>query len=317
MKELKFIEINSELGAGTRGASLGVGALKAAAFNKGYAYFKNTSLEIIPCLNEVLWQETNTPYAKHIGSIVEIYKRTCKTVEASIGNHEFPLVLSGDHSTAGGTISGIKAAYPDKRIGVVWIDAHADLHTPYTTPSGNVHGMPLATALQIDNKRFQRNTPSSHSTSYWEQLKDCGANGGRKLLPEDLVFIAVRDTEEEEDALLNELNITNHTVEAVRESGVAQIVEDTLQQLAECDVIYISFDVDSMDCNLVSHGTGTPVENGLTPDEARGIMIGLLKSEKVVCLEIVEINPCLDEKTNAMAETAADILNELVKELKG
>lgn len=316
MKELKFIEINSELGAGTRGASLGVGALKTAASNKGYTYFRNTVLEEVPCLNDVLWQDTNTPYAKHIGSIVEIYNRTCNAVDSSLKNNEFPLVLSGDHSTAGGTISGIKAAYPDKRIGVVWIDAHADLHTPYTTPSGNVHGMPLATALQIDNKRFQRNTPSSHSTAYWEQLKDCGAKGDRKVLPEDLVFIAVRDTEEEEDGLLNELNITNHTVESVREYGVDQIVEATLQQLSECDVIYISFDVDSMDCNLVSHGTGTPVENGLTPNEARDIMLGLLKSDKVICLEIVEINPCLDEKTNTMAETAADILNDLVKEIK-
>ena len=204
-------------------------------------------------------------------------------------------------------------AFPDKRLGVVWIDAHADLHTPFTTPSGNVHGMPLATALAEDNLACQRNTPNAEALEAWEKLKSMG---GAKLSVEDLVFVAVRDTEEQEDALMARQNMTNHTVEAVRNTGADAIVVKILDQLSDCDMIYVSFDVDSMDCDLVSHGTGTPVKNGLTPEEASLLMIGLLRDPRVCCAEIVEINPCLDEKTNTMAETAFEIFEQSLEALK-
>ncbi len=303
----RLIEIDSELGAGTRGASLGIGALKVAAANKGIKVFsENPSMQVETC-NDLIWEEVDTPFAKRIEGINRIFNRTCDAITQVIDEGQFPLVISGDHSTAGGTISGIRKAFPEKTLGVVWIDAHADLHTPYTTPSGNVHGMPLATALQLDNKSCQRNEPSPETVELWNQLKTCGIHAN-KLSPDNLVFVAVRDTEPEENSLMSELNITNHPVERVRTEGAEAIVENILDQLAHCDHIYVSFDVDSMDCDLVSYGTGTPVKNGLTPQEAQDIISGLIASKKLVCFEMVEINPCLDEKINTMAETAVDIL---------
>src|SRR5690606_21572090 len=141
----------------------------------------------------------------------------------------------------------------------------------------------------------------------WEQLKNT-AIPGAKIQPQDLVFIGVRDTESQEDALMERLNITNHKVEEVRRKGTAQIIEETLEQLKDCDLIYVSFDVDSMDPEMTSHGTGTPVKNGITPDEAEAFLTGFAKEEKTVCIEFVEVNPCLDEKINKMAEVTFDLL---------
>ena len=234
---------------------------------------------------------------------------------ANIDLGEFPLLLAADHGSAGGTIAGIKAAYPSKRLGVIWIDAHADLHTPYTTPSGNMHGMPLATALGIDNEEEQVNELSPEVIAMWNELKNTGI-AGAKVLPGDIVFIAVRDTEEQEDALMEQLNLKNHTVEKLRDHGVEAIVRETMEQLSDCDIIYVSFDVDSMDPGLTSHGTGTPVEDGITPAEAEMFLKAFAKEEKTICIEFVEVNPCLDEKKNRMAEITFNLLEEMVEVLE-
>jgi len=255
-------------------------------------------------------------YSKRIEGLVEVFKSVGEQVNYLLRNQRFPLIIAADHASAGGTIAGIKAANPEKRIGVIWIDAHGDLHTPYTTPSGNMHGMPLATALNIDNLECQINTISTEEIDYWNKLKSIGVRGA-KVSPEDLVFIAVRDTESPEDQLINRLNITNHTVDAIREKGRECIFEETVDQLKDCDLIYVSFDVDSMDPELTSHGTGTPVPNGLMPEEAKYFLTEFAKLDKVICMEFVEVNPCLDEKSNRMAEVTFDLLEATTAELKG
>lgn len=309
MAKLELIENASELGAGTRGASLGIEALKVAALNSKNDYFKKYKSFVINHDNKDLLKDISTPFAKRISDIEKVYNAISLKVSESLKTNKFPLVLAGDHSSAGGTIAGIKMANPDARLGVVWIDAHGDLHTPYTTPSGNVHGMPLATALAEDNLGHKINEPSKESTSHWENLKNMGGISP-KILPEDLIFVAVRDTEVPEDRLIEEKEIKNFTVRDVREKGVEEIVNEILKQLSNCDLIYVSFDVDSMDCDLVSYGTGTPVEDGLTEQEAGQIINYLLLDKKVCCLEVVEINPCLDNKQNRMAETAFRILEK-------
>jgi len=152
MRKAKLLLIRSELGAGTRGASMGIDALKIAAIDLGSDYFRrHDDVEIVD-ENWLLLEKVKFKYAKRIRGIIKIYERISKNVARVLKKPgTFPIVLSGDHSSAGGTIAGIKAAYPDQSIGVVWIDAHADLHSPYTTPSGNMHGMPLAAALGEDN----------------------------------------------------------------------------------------------------------------------------------------------------------------------
>jgi arginase len=306
MKKTKLILLRSELGAGTRGASMGVDALKIAAIDLKSNYFREHDEIEISDENWLLLESVKFKYAKRIRGITKIYERLSKAVQkVLLKNNAFPIVLAGDHSTAGGTIAGIKTSYPDDRIGVIWIDAHADLHSPYTTPSGNVHGMPLATALGEDNPDKKTNDIDKDTLNQWEKLKNSGGICP-KIEYRDLVYIGVRDTEEEEDYLIEKNSIKNITTKQLRTKGVPAVIDEVFEYLKHCDKIYISFDVDSLDPKI-STGTGTPVPNGLRIKEAKDLMTGLVANEKVCCFEIVEINPTLDTE-NSMAETAFKIL---------
>ncbi|MCT4581092.1 MAG: arginase [Flavobacteriales bacterium] len=307
MKRIVLVENKSEIGAGTRGASLGIDAVKIAALNSKSDYFKKAKIVKIENENDRLWEDVTFESAKRIKGVVEVYKRVSSSVSEVLGKNKFPVILSGDHSNAGGTIAGIKMAYPDKRLGVIWIDAHADLHSPYTSPSGNIHGMPLATALGEDNQGYAVKEISDEVKKQWERLKGIG-NINPKIQPEDLVFIGVRDTEDPEDYYIANNKVKTISVEHVRRTGAQEVSEQVLEYLSACDIIYVSFDVDSMDCDLISYGTGTPVQNGLTDQEASGLINHFLIDKRVKCFEVVEINPCLDNKQNKMAETAFRII---------
>ncbi|MGX7668066.1 arginase [Flavobacterium pedocola] len=314
-REITFLINKSEITAGTRGSSLGPDSIMTAARKKGSYIFGENKVEKLKNKNELLDHPTRYQFAKRIDGLAEVYAVLNDTVSNIIKGDSFPIVLAADHGSAGGTIAGIKSAYPDKRLGVVWIDAHADIHTPFTTPSGNMHGMPLATALNIDNLECKINDVDSETVAFWNQLKGMGGITP-KVAPEDLVFIAVRDTEEQEDAVLNRLSIKNYEVAEVRSKGVAAMMAEIEQQLSHCDIIYVSFDVDSMDPEMTSHGTGTPVENGLSPEEAKEILLHMAKNDKTVCIEVVEVNPCLDEKINVMAEVTLGIIESITEALK-
>lgn len=314
--KIHIIEVPSELGAGTRGASLGIGAIKVAALNAKNSYFSKYQSTIVPNENELLFEDSPTQYANYIDGIVKVYNYVSHYVSEEVThNNRFPIVLAGDHSTAGATITGIKKSNPTKRLGVIWIDAHADLHTPYTTPSGNMHGMPLAVCLGIDNIENQRNDIPEEIAEHWHKLKHMG-EVYPKIETNDLVFIALRDTEEEEDFLTDRHGIRNFAVKEVREKGTSQTVKEVLQYLTGCDMIYVSFDVDSMDCDLISRGTGTPVPNGLSEEEATDLVCGLIADPKVCCLEVTEVNPTLDDKKNTMAETAFRVLDRATNIVK-
>lgn len=296
----------SEIGAGTRGASLGPQAIITAARKKESDFFEKYRPYILPNFNEILNKPTPYKNAKRINGMISVYENIKSEIESILKNNKFPFIIAGDHCSAGASIAGIKNSNPSKRIGVIWVDAHADLHTPYTTPSGNLHGMPLATAIGTDNLDCKKNNVDAETAQLWNQLKSSS------ILPEDLVFIAVRDTEDEEDYLINENKIKNYSVEEVRSLGINETLSQIETKLQNCDLIYISFDVDSMDPILTSHGTGTPVPNGLSPAEAKELLEGCLKFPKTVAFELVEVNPCLDEKQNLMAEIAFDIIEDLM-----
>lgn len=307
-----FIRMKSEIAAGTRGASFGPLAMEWAAIKDGSKIFEENRIIDLKDQNHYLYSKISTPNAIHIEGLVEVYKELSNSVkEELIKDENFPIVISGDHANAGGTIAGIKKAFPNKRLGVVWVDAHGDLHTPYTTPSGNVHGMPVAISLGIDNLENQINTLSEKELRHWEELKNIG-DIQPKVLPEDLVFFSVRSTEEPEDNLALKHGIKNYSVSELRYRGMEKCLQEAEESLSNCDLIYISFDVDSMDCDLISYGTGTPVQKGLDQKEATAIIDHFMKLEKTVCLEFVEINPLLDEKGNRMAETAYEVLKDLL-----
>ena len=314
-KEITFIVNRSEITAGTRGASLGPDAVITAARVKNNSLFADHPLIELPNYNDLLNRPINTAFAKQIDGLIKVYTTVSESVSSELIKGNFPILLAGDHGSAGGTIAGIKKAFPTKRLGVIWIDAHGDLHTPFTTPSGNMHGMPLSTALNDDNLECKINDVPSDTLAKWETLKNIGFSGA-KIKPEDLVFIAVRDTEPEENAIIKRLGIKNYTVEEVIEKGTNSIVSLVLERLKECEILYISFDVDSMDPKATSYGTGTPVMNGLMPKQARELLNGLGHSPKMICIEFVEVNPVLDEKMNRMAEVTFELIDSLVNTLK-
>jgi arginase len=311
---IKLLKNRSDIGAGTRGSDLGIDALEIAAINQDNDFFHRHLFQDIVTHNETIYQKNTNSFAKRIEHVAEQCNRVCDAVSTAILQNYFPVVLSGDHSSALGTISGIKKAHPNKKLGVVWIDAHADIHSPYTSPSGNIHGMPLAAALSFDHKHLQVNEISVDTIHYWNVLKNIGTTDP-KLKPENLVYFGLRDFEPAEKQVIEEESISNYTVEQLRENGLQNILAAIIKKFEDVDEIYISFDVDSMDCDQISYGTGTPVKSGFLPDEINQILEQLFFTKKVVCLEIAEINPLLDNKGNKMAETAFQILSNFEQQL--
>ncbi len=312
MKNIKLIEVPSEIGAGTRGASLGIDAIKIAALDFMSNFFVHFPSEKILVENNLLFEPIQSPYAKRIHGVLTMYERISKAVCDSMKNNFFPVILSGDHSNAGGTIAGIKMAKPKSKLGVIWIDAHADLHTPYTTPSGNMHGMPLAVSIGEDNKESGVHELDDKTAKLWNDLK-CIGKINQKVLPEDVVFISLRDFEKEEKHIIEKHGIKVITTAEVRRNGAENVSRKVLRYLSDCTDIYVSFDVDSLD-SAISKGTGTPVSNGLKEREAEDLISKFMQNRKVCCFEITEVNPTLD-KENLMAEIAFNILQRSVNVL--
>lgn len=312
MKNIKLIEVPSEIGAGTRGASLGIEAIKIAALDFMSNFFIHFPSDRIPVENKLLYEPIESPYAKRIKGIASMYDKVSKSVCETLKSNFFPVVLSGDHSIAGATIAGIKMAKPKSKLGVIWIDAHADLHTPYTTPSGNMHGMPLALSINEDNTDSSVHELDAETAKMWNGLKNLGKIAP-KVLPEDIVFIALRDFEKEEKALIEKYGMKVITTNEVRRKGPENIVRAVTRYLSDCTDIYVSFDVDSLDSSI-SKGTGTPVNNGLREREAEDLVSKFMQNRKVCCFELTEVNPTLD-KENLMAEIAFNILQRSVNVL--
>ncbi len=307
-KDLAVITIESDFGAGKKGAKFGPQAV----------------LKQLSLLNNILFQNANVirvqaddlesglahPFSKNIEAIYEVQQRALKIIEGVLLDNKFPFVLSGDHSNGAAVVSAIKNHYDDKKLGVIWIDAHADLHSPFTTPSGNMHGMPLAVSLGVADDDND-NDVDEKDISLWQQLLHLGSKKiSPKILAQDLVFIDLRDFEEEEETLIKNLGIKYFTPKTRKEIGIENILSQTLNHLASCDIIYVSFDVDSLDPEI-SIGTGTPVANGLSIDEAQYLLRNLLNNEKLVGFEITEVNPLLD-RDKPMEIVAAKLLNSVV-----
>lgn len=315
MKSVVLVSNPSEVGAGTRGSSLGFDALRIAGWKTGNHLLNQFEIEFVENNNHAIYSPDPNPFAHRIASIRKVFEATADVVTPILESGKFPLVIGGDHSVAAGTIAAIKKAHPEKRLGVIWIDAHADLHTPYTTPSGNFHGMPLAISLGEDNLEERSNTPVPQTVKEWNEVK--GLWGiVPKVLHSDVVFYGLRSTEAQEDALIARHNMRNFEVKELRQRGIQTVATEGAELLQNCDIVYISFDVDSMDPAATSHGTGTPVPGGFTPEESVELINELFNRLPVVCFEMVEINPTLDEKGNAMAEISIGILEKVVAMIK-
>jgi arginase len=309
VRSVEIITIESDFGAGKKGAKLGPQAL--------INLIKKNCVPVLSIANNIrivaddLEENMEHPFNKNIESIYEVQQLAVDAIEQVLSNNLFPFIISGDHSNGCAGISAVKNFYSQKRIGIVWIDAHADLHSPFSTPSGNMHGMPLAAALAINELVEDANEVDEESIKLWQNLVHLGSKKiAPKVLPSDLVFIDLRDFEEDEKILLKNKNITFFTPQNRIEIGIEAILTKTLLQLSNCDLIYVSFDVDSLDPNI-SIGTGTPVPNGLSEKEAVYLLKELINNPKTVAFEITEINPLLDRE-NPMEEAAVRILEKVL-----
>lgn len=320
MIDIKILENRSEIGAGTRGSGLGIDAIKTAALKRGSKFFRGIKRKKIKTENAMLFDEIANPFAKYIDGILRVYQKISIELDITMKKENyFPVILSGDHSSGAGTIAGIKTAFPEKRLGVIWIDAHADIHSPYTTPSGNVHGMPVSVSLGMDNLEKRINNVKLETEKLWKDLQNIGGICP-KIQPQDLVYIGVRSAEEAEEFLIKKYNIKDIWISDVTQKGTLAVVKDTLDHLNACDLIYVSFDVDSMD-PAYSSGTGTSVPFGLSIGQAIDLIRRLLVSDKVCCFELTEVNPTLDSRNftaeNAfiILENAAEVIRERLAKL--
>ncbi|MDT3695329.1 MAG: arginase [Ignavibacterium sp.] len=282
-----------DLGAGRRGVDMGPSALRIAGLeNKlkalGYKVEDTGDINI-----EIMErQKIINPKLKYLNEILKTSKKLAARIEKVLEQNKFPLCLGGDHSMALGTLAGI-ASYCRKNnltLGVIWIDAHADMNTDETTPSGNIHGMPLAASMGLGHP----------------ELVDF--YGFRpKLKPENCTIIAARSIDIEEREIIKKLNPTVYTMSDVDKLGIHRIINRVLKQFKErVDHIHVSFDVDSVDPNFAP-GVGTPVPGGLSYREAHLLMESIAECGCMSSLGVAEVNPILDVK-NSSAVFAADLI---------
>jgi arginase len=288
-RHIKLVEIYSDIAGRRKGAAMGIHALKQSCKDLESEYFKRFIAQAVEDENYAYSQESEFKNAKYIDKISLVIERLANSVKKLRNENFFPIVLAGDHASCAGTMHGLRMAHPNDEIGVVYIDAHADIHSPFTSDSGNMHGMPLAIACALDNIESKKNEPTNVELDYWNKLKFLVSNKP-SIKPENIVFCALRDYEEEERKLIEKHNISTFSTEEITYLGIKNIVEKIFDKLSHCKHIYVSFDVDSVD-PLYIPGTGTPSENGLSYEQALQLNLELIKNEKVCCWEIAEINP--------------------------
>ncbi|MFL2629091.1 MAG: arginase [Flavobacteriaceae bacterium] len=310
MRPIKIIKNRSDIGAGTRGSDIGIDALEIAAINSNNDFFNKYLFDDVKTHNESIYDKVKCTFAKRIGFVLEQCERLRDKVFKNLNEGYFPLILSGDHSSSIGTMAAIHKHLMGNDFGVIWIDAHADLHTPFTTPSGNVHGMPLAAALGSTNPLNKVNEVDNYTLSNWNKLTKLGFSYPI-LKSKNLVYLGLRDIEKQEKEYILKNSIKNFNVQKIRLKGIDNFIEDILKCFTSVKKIYISFDVDSLDPDSVSQGTGTPVNNGFEIFEVISIIKAIIKTNKVIALEVSEINPLLDKKGNIMAEKTFEIIKKI------
>lgn len=235
------------------------------------------------------------PKMKYLNPIVEVNTNLAHAVYCSLKSDCFPLIIGGDHSIGMGSIAGSSKYYGD--IAVVWVDAHGDINDYNTTPSGNVHGMPLASSLGYGH----------------DLIKDLYFSGN-KVKPENVYIIGARDLDPGEVELAERLNLNLYTMDSIRERGLDEVMKEVTSQLKDLKVnaVHLSFDIDAMDSHLIP-GTGTPVPNGFSMEESKKVLEDLLKTDLIRSMDFVEYNPKLDNEEEITGKISIELLEHIGK----
>lgn len=306
-KEINIVVSGWEYGAGKSGTSNGPEAL----INE---LQKHITLPHVPTRVEQTVEEEDVttiyfPYLRRAKHLIAHQSRLADSLEKLYHQNNKTLLLTGDHSNAIGGIAGFCRNRNTQRTGIIWVDAHLDLHSPYTTPSGNIHGMSVNSAIEIDNRKNQINDINEECASLWEQIKDL--KKGDAIPTENIVFIGIRSFEDPELEIIRDYGIQVIFAEEVHAKGIDWAIEEAIKHLEpRTDYWYVSFDVDSMD-PAISEGTGTPEINGLNKDQAKNLIHSFWRHPKTECFEITEINPSLDT-SNPMEKEVADLILPLL-----
>lgn len=281
-----------DLGAGRRGVDMGPSAIRIAGVSEKLQSLGHTVVEEGDISTKIPEQQkVKNPKLKYLSEIVRACTLLSAKTQKMLESGGFPLIIGGDHSIAIGTIAGVSnyCKQKNKKFGVIWVDAHGDMNTDITSPSGNIHGMPLAASLGLGAL----------------ELTSIGGDY-QKLDPKNLVMLAIRDLDNGEKAAIRKNNITIFTMEDIDKHGMALIITKALRKLKDVDFIHVSFDLDAMD-PAVCPGVGTPVKGGLNYREAHLIMETLSENNRMNSFEVVEANPILDNR-NQSAEFAVDLM---------
>ena len=294
-KNIGILGVPMDLGQMRRGVDMGPSAMRYAGLierleNLGYEVEDHGDVDI-PQREKVASTETNL---KNLQGVIEASTRLAEGVDKIIEDGHFPLVLGGDHSIAIGTLAGVSKHY--NNLGVIWYDAHGDLNNGDTSPSGNIHGMPLAVSLGIGH----------------EKLKDIGGYGP-KIKPENIVIIGARSLDEGERVLIRERGIKVYTMHEIDRMGMSKVMEEAIEYVSkDTDGVHLSLDLDGLD-PAEAPGVGTPVLGGISYRESHLAMEMLEEAKIITSAEFVEVNPILDDK-NKTATCAVGLVGSLFGE---
>lgn len=294
-KKITIVGVPMDLGADRRGVDMGPSAIRYASLKEkltglGYDVKDNGNLSV-PTPESY---DVGSSQLKYLREIAQVSEELAVTLDDVIQKGRFPLVLGGDHSIAIGTIAGVAKHY--KRLGVIWFDAHGDLNTADTSPSGNIHGMPLAASLGMGHP----------------DLVNIGGFSP-KIRPENVVVIGARDLDEGERVLIREQGIKVFTMHDIDRLGMGAVMEEALRIVNDgTDGVHLSLDLDGLDPHDAP-GVGTPVVGGITYREGHLAMEMLAAADVLTSAEFVEVNPILDHG-NRTAKAAVALIGSVFGE---
>ncbi len=282
-----------DLGAGRRGVDMGPSAIRVAHLHErvaalGYKVEDQGNVEV----EQAEAAHYGAKRARYLAQIAETCRRLAEKVERALQAGKAPLVLGGDHSIAAGTVSGVSNHYRKRghKVGLIWVDAHTDMNTPATSPSGNVHGMPLACLVGKGPKAL------THLLGY-----------APKVDPRNVALVGIRDVDLLEAPHVKKSGVRVFTMRHIDEKGLPRVMEEAIEiASAGTAGVHLSFDMDSVDPDEAP-GVGTPVRGGITYREAHLAMELIADAGKLVSLEVVEVNPVLDV-ANRTAELAVELM---------
>ena len=287
-KTIRIIGVPIDLGQNQRGVDMGPSAIRYAGLSarlKSLGYQLHDEGNLYVPVRDSLTEKSGG----FLGAVQQVCKAAYDAAEQAVTEGEIPLFLGGDHSLSIGTIGGVTSHEP---AGVIWVDAHGDSNSPATSPSGNIHGMPVATLLGDG----------------YPELVNIGRPGA-KLSGKDIVMIGIRDLDGAEREWLKQSGVKVYTMRDLDERGMGIVTREALDFLSGHKRIHISVDMDALDPNIAP-GVGTPSSGGLSCREAQLLMEIIADTGKLASADIVEINPILDHQ-NCTAKLAVDLATSL------